>query len=296
MKARLPLNNLNTFAAAVECVSFQVAADRLHVTPSAVSHQVRNLEGLLGYPLFERLDKRVRLTTRGQRLFTDIREPLRQLHAASAKALRGQDGNMLALSVAPFFATRWLMPRLKDFHRAYPEINLSVIATTDIVDFRSDGIDASIRLGRGEWTDTDAALLFHAKTAAVCSPHLVEAHGGLFEVEDLRTQTLVVNSSLPGLWADWFQSAGVRAANRQPERQVQSSAQILEALQSDDCVGLVDLNLVSPDVDAGRVALACAHIYDAGDGYYLTFPTGAEPTPALEAFRQWLFDQVSVDA
>lgn len=178
MKAKLPLNNLNTFATAAERLSFQAAADLLHVTPSAVSHQIRNLEALLGYPLFDRVDKGIRLTARGQRLFADIRDPLKRLHKAGRRAARGQDDNMLALSVAPVFATRWLMPRLKDFYRTYPEINLSMIATAEVLGFDIDNIGAAIRIGRGDWADTDAELLFHPEYIAVCHPHLIESRRG----------------------------------------------------------------------------------------------------------------------
>ena len=144
MRARLSFQNLNTFATAAEVLSFQEAAELLHVTPSAVSHQIRSLEASLGYPLFERLDKRVRLTNRGRQLFLEIREPLKQLHQASRNALHGSEDNALALSVAPVFATRWLLPRLKNFRARYPEISLSVIAAAGLVDFRSDPFDAAI--------------------------------------------------------------------------------------------------------------------------------------------------------
>jgi LysR family glycine cleavage system transcriptional activator len=293
MRPRLPLNNLNTFAAAAECRSFQGAAGRLHVTPSAVSHQIRNLETLLGYRLFDRVDKGVRLTTHGQRLFADIREPLSQLLEAAERAARGQDDNVLALSVAPVFATRWLMPRLKDFHRDYPDINLSMIATTDVLDLGIDEIDAAIRIGRGEWDDAEAELLFRVEIAAVCHPRLVERNAGPFEVGQLSTQKLVENSAMPGLWAEWFQSAGVAAPRRSPGLQVQSAAQVLEAIQSDECIGLVDLHLVRPDLESGRIALACRHTHSEGDGYFLALPRGANRSTAQGSFRRWLRKQVA---
>ena len=178
MRARLSFQNLNTFATAAEVLSFQEAAELLHVTPSAVSHQIRSLEASLGYPLFERLDKRVRLTNRGRQLFLEIREPLKQLHQASRNALHGSEDNALALSVAPVFATRWLLPRLKNFRARYPEISLSVIAAAGLVDFRSDPFDAAIRMGNGHWPDTVSKRLFGKRIVAVCHPNLIMNNGG----------------------------------------------------------------------------------------------------------------------
>jgi LysR family glycine cleavage system transcriptional activator len=123
MQNRLPLNSLNCFAYAADHLSFQKAAEALYVTPSAVSHQIRNLEKVLGYKLFDRSDQGVKLTSLGENLFADIRNPIQQLQAASRRALRGLKDNSLAISVAPIFATGWLLPRLQNFYISYPEIN-----------------------------------------------------------------------------------------------------------------------------------------------------------------------------
>ena len=170
MQSRLPLNSLNTFAAAAEKLSFQAAAEVLFVTPSAVSHQIRHLEELLGYKLFERLDKRVRLTTQGERLFNDIRLPIGQLHEAARRAQRGVDDSTLAISVAPMLATGWLLPRLKDFYQLNSDINLSVVAATEVVDFSSDPFDASIRMGRGGWSNVKAVHLFGSEQLLFADP------------------------------------------------------------------------------------------------------------------------------
>lgn len=295
MRPRLPLNNLNTFAVAAELLSFQAAAARLHVTPSAVSHQIRNLESLLDYRLFDRVDKGIRLTSAGERLFADVREPLRQLRETAGRAMRAQAGNLLAVSVAPVFATRWLMPRLRDFHRTHPEINLSVIATAEVLGFGSDEIGAAIRIGRGDWTDADVEMLFRPEMAAVCAPRLIQRNGGQFEAAQLRLQTLVDNTAMPGLWEAWFQSAGVPPPRQQATLQVQGTAQVLEAVQSGDSVGLVDLHLVQPDLEAGRIGVACAHQYTQGDSYCLAFPKVASLSEAQLSFRQWLRRRIGED-
>ena len=293
MSQRLPLNNLSTFAAAAEHLSFQKAAESLYVTPSAVSHQVRNLEKLLGYKLFERIDKGVRLTQEGRRLFVDIQHPLKQIDAASRKALRGNDDNTLSLSVAPVFATGWLLPRLKGFYAAYPDIRLSVIATTDMIDFKTDPFDASIRMGRGQWEDANAVSLLGREIVAVCLPSLLARYGGMLSVEQIMRSPLIQNASMPDLWNEWCFSAGVTASSLQGgEIQVQNTAQVVEAVQSGEAIGLVDKNFFLQDLASGRLTLACDHVLQEGDGYYLVYPDSVESLPSLMSFRDWMSTQL----
>ena len=293
MQARLSFQNLNTFAAAAQLLSFQDAAEALHVTPSAVSHQIRNLESMLGYALFERLDKSIRLTSRGRQLFLEIREPLQQLHQASRNALRADEDTTLALSVAPVFATRWLVPRLKGFRALYPEISLSVIATISLVDFRSDPFDAAIRLGHGDWPDTVSRRLFDKRIVAVCHPDLVARNGGRFDVAQITGQALIDNSFMRGLWQEWLDDAGIEAPANLTDLEVQGTAQVLEAVAAGDAIGLVDLSFISDELASGRLALACDHILCGDDGYFLTYPETLQERPSLQHFEQWIMSQVA---
>lgn len=297
MQNRLPMNNLNTFAAAAEHLSFQKAAESLYVTPSAVSHQMRNLEKILGYPLFDRLDKRVRLTTQGERLFNDIQMPIRQLHEASRKALRGHEDNTLALSVAPVFATGWLLPRLKNFHASHPDINLTVISTSDLVSFHSDPFDAAIRLGTGDWQELTLHRLFNSETIAICHPSMIRDNTNLFSTAEITTYQLVTNLSLPGLWNEWFQSAGIEiSAQTDFSLQVQNAAQVIEALQSGDSIGLVDRNFIENDIKSGRLAIACEHVLQSEVGYFLVAPETNETLPSFQVFKDWVRSQLKADS
>ncbi len=294
MQNRLPLNNLNAFAVAAEHLSFQKAAEFLYVTPSAVSHQVRNLEQILGYKLFDRLDKKVRLTPPGKRLFNDIQMPIRQLQEASRKALRGMENNTLALSVAPVFATGWLLPRLRDFYASYHDINLSVIAMSEMVDFNQDPFDASIRMGKGDWDNTASYHLFSREIVAVCHPLMLTANKALFTASELTGFSLIHNSSMPGLWEEWFQSAGVDVAvDNESKLQVQNSAQVIEVLQSGGTIGLIDRNFIAGDIQSNRLAVACEHALQDEEGYFLTAPESAHFLPSFQGFKEWLETQLA---
>lgn len=296
MQSRLPLNNLNTFTAAAEYLSFQQAAEVLHVTPSAVSHQVRNLEKLLGYSLFERKDKGVILTEQGEKLYSALRMPFRQIHEASQKALKQPDNNLLTLNVAPIFATGWLLPRLGDFYERYPDIRLSMIASSNVVNFKNEPIDATVRLGLGNFEGVESIKLYNRYHLAVCQQDLLERHGGLFSPEELLNERLVGITSMPQDWPTWFKSAGIE---EYPEKhriiQVDSSAQVVEAVQSKTTVGLIDPVFFPLDLDSGRIAMASTHLATSDYGYYLTYPNEAPPTPSLITFRDWLIEQINKD-
>ena len=296
MQSRLPLNSLNTFAAAAERLSFQEAAEALFVTPSAVSHQIRHLEGLLGYPLFERLDKRVKLTTRGERLYDDIRQPIAQLQEASRKALRGVDDNTLAISVAPMFATGWLLPRLREFHRDHADINLSVVVATELVNFGSDPFDAAIRMGKGLWPDLQVHHLFDSEIVAVCRPGLLQHRQTLLSPEEIANSELIQNTFIPGLWSEWFASAGLKPDGKQRMQVgVQGSAQVIEAVQSSDAFGLIDKNFIDNDIKSGRLMVASDHVLHSEQAYYLTYPDVSIGLPALQRFEAWLQEKIEAD-
>ena len=294
MQNKLPLNNLNAFAVAAEHLSFQKAAEFLYVTPSAVSHQVRNLEQILGYKLFDRLDKKVRLTPPGKRLFDDIKMPIRQLQEASRKALRGMENNTLALSVAPVFATGWLLPRLRDFYASYHDINLSVIAMSEMVDFNQDPFDASIRMGKGDWDNTASYHLFNREIVAVCHPSMLTANKALFTTLELTSYSLIHNSSMPSLWEEWFQSAGIDVAvDHESKLQVQNSAQVIEVLQSGGAIGLIDRNFIDSDIQSNRLAVACEHVFQDKEGYFLTAPKSSHSLQSFQCFKEWLETQMA---
>jgi LysR family glycine cleavage system transcriptional activator len=296
MQSKLPLNNLNTFTTAAEHLSFQLAAETLYVTPSAVSHQIRNLERLLGYALFERQDKRVKLTDKGEKLYSELRVPFRQIHDASRKALQQTDSNLLTLNVAPIFATGWLLPRLGDFYERYPDIRLSMIASSNIVNFKNEPIDATVRLGLGKFEGVESIKLYNRYHLAVCQPDLLTKHGGLFSPEELLKESLIGITTMPQDWPTWFKTADI---DDYPERhqiiQVESSAQVVEAVQSKTTVGLIDPVFFPQDLDSGRIAMASTHLASSEYGYYLTYPEEKEPSPALMAFKDWLIEQINQD-
>ena len=171
MAQRLPpLAALRPFEAAARLESFSKAADELHLTHGAVSHQVRALEEHLGTPLFHRHGKRVTLTVPGRAFAERVRAALAEIALAADVARGGRRDNSLTISVLPSFASRWLMPRLIRFMEANPDIQVNVFATGAMANFASDGVDIGIRFGKGPWPPLVCERVLEDTVFPVASP------------------------------------------------------------------------------------------------------------------------------
>ena len=148
MRRLPPLNAVRAFEAAARHSSFNQAAEELHVTPSAVSHQVRALEDFLGVRLFERLSRRVKLTTHGESLQPAVGAALDQI-AAAVQRLSSVEDDTITLSVSPTFAMEWLIPRLVNFQTEHPEFSVKLVTALDVPDFSQTDADLAIALGKG---------------------------------------------------------------------------------------------------------------------------------------------------
>ena len=163
-----PLTALRAFEAAGRHLSITRAADELCVTAAAVSHQVKTLEDYLEVRLFRRTGNSLFLTDAGQAFLPGLRAGFAELERAMS-ALREHDlRGAFVLSVAPVFATRWLIPRLDGFHGAHPDIDVRISATLELADFERDGIDAAIRVGRGRYPGAVARLPPGSRQGVVC--------------------------------------------------------------------------------------------------------------------------------
>src|SRR5262249_42046850 len=175
MARRLPpLNALRAFEAAARHLSFLKAANELHVTPGAVSQQVKGLEVQLGIKLFRRLTRGVLLTDAGQLYAKRLGELFDGIDAATRDLRRGEASPVLTVSAIPSFAARWLIPRLGTFNAAHPEITLRVIAESALPDFVTTDAEIAIRYGAAEYPGLTAELLFPGIIFPVCGPQLME--------------------------------------------------------------------------------------------------------------------------
>ncbi len=194
-----PIQCLLTFEALARLRSVTQAAEEQCVTPSAVSHRVRQLEELLGVKLFGRAD--FSLTTEGSEYLAHVREGLQSLQKfPSSEAVQGK--RKLRVAVTPTFARSILMPRLKSFTDAYPEIDLTLQVSIPLLDVVAEDADLTIRFGTGRYADVEHVCLFKDKITPLASPAYIREHGPFENVEDLSKAKLLRSPLEP--WRTWF--------------------------------------------------------------------------------------------
>src|SRR6187431_2633467 len=184
-----PLNPLRSFEAIARHLSFAKAADELHVTPAALSHQIRALEEQLGLPLFHRRTRAIELTDAGRLIYPGLHAGFESVRGAMAQLDRSRDGNVLVISATPGLVAKWLMPRLWRFLHAHPDIDARVSASLKLADFAAEGVDVAIRLSKDIGPDLHVETLFEDSLLPVCAPRLVEQ--GLRSAADLARFPLI---------------------------------------------------------------------------------------------------------
>lgn len=288
-----PLNALRAFEAAGRHLSITKAAQELHVTAAAVSHQVKALEDYLNVKLFRRVGNVLFLTDAGQACLPGLRDGFAGLERAM-EALRHHDlRGPLFLSVAPVFASKWLIPRLADFHAAHPDIDVRISATLELADFERDGIDAAVRVGRGRYPGLVAHRLFGESVIPMCSPALASGDPPLRGPADLRHHVLL-HFDWPGReqvvpdWAVWLRSMGVHGVDPGRGPRFAHADYAIQAAIEGAGVVLGWRSLAQADLDAGRLTTPFDLALPMDVAFYLVYPEAAAARAKLAAFRDWL--------
>ena len=196
---------LRAFEATARERSLTRAAESLHVTHGAISHQIKSLESDLGVRLVERAGRGVRLTEEGERFAAHVRTAFAELMTAVQEIATRANPRQLRVSIAPSLASRWLLPRIGRFHARHPDIDLVVSSSMAIVDFQRDDADVAIRYGFGDWPGVRVEHLLDDAFFPVCSPRI--AGGVPKRPADLARYTLLRADDEP--WKPWFEAAGL---------------------------------------------------------------------------------------
>ena len=295
-----PLNALRAFEAAARHLSFTRAAEELHVTPAAVSHQVKALEDQLGIRLFRRLVRGLVLTDAGRAYLPGLTEGLDALARATDTLRETGLKGLLTVSALPSLATRWLVPRLAGFGRLYPDIDVAVRADHHVVDFTSEDVDCAIRHGRGRYPGLRTDLLMTEEIFPVCSPKLLEGPRPLRRMEDLRHHTLLHDAvALPHepwlTWAAWLRAAELTGVNPNRGPSFSDSNMLLQAAVAGQGVALGRTALTIDDLRAGRLVRPLPVSRPADCANYLVAPEATADQPKIAAFRAWLIDLIDRD-
>ena len=282
------LKAIRAFEAAARLGSFTATSQELHVTQGAISRQVQELEDVVGHALFLRSGPRLTLTVRGTRLARHCRDILARLNEAVAEARYTPSAAVITFSMLPSVASRWLAPRLEAFHEAFPDIDLRVTASRHLVDFHSEGVDASIRYGRGNWANVDATFIGAESVRPVCSPDYAAKLA--FKAPKDLLHACLLHGDIEEGWAEWFRAAGVRLPKPLRGPQLSDDTATLKAVLDGQGVGLGRSLLVADDRAAGRLVPLFETILPTSFGYWFVVPKGLGETPFPKAVQQWLVE------
>ena len=291
-----PLNALRAFEAAARHMSFTKAADELHVTPAAISHQVKRLEAYLGVQLFRRLPRGLLLAEPGQVLLSELREVFLRLDKAMERVLQSDSRGELTISVAPMFAVKWLVPRMQRFDALYPDIDVRMSSSLGVIDFQRDAFDAAVRLGHGQYPGLEAVKLFDESVTPMCSPRLLEGPDTLQSPDDLRHHVLLHDDSMafePATpnWNTWLDAVGAKRVDASRGPHFSQPDHALQAAIDGAGVVLGWRYLAADDLVAGRLVQPIDLIVPLGSAFYLVYPKAYTDRQKVMVFRDWLIEE-----
>src|SRR5690554_62677 len=292
MRALPPLNALRMFEAAARRSSFAGASEELSVTASAVSHQIKTLEEYLGIKLFGRKRRQVELTPLGEQYLLSVRHALDEIEMATHRVVSKQESNVVQISVAPNFLTRWLMPRISRFQELYPEVELQISASIGLLDFNQTSTDMAVYYGEGDWDDIEVHFLRKVTLVPVCSPQLLNSEFPLEVPEDLRHHTLIYVSKRKWEWENWLQLAGVGFSTPKGSLQLSSGQLTTAAAMENLGVALADSVLTSREISSGNLVVPFNIPLDTHRAFYLVYRRNSPLTSGMSAFKEWLMSEM----
>jgi DNA-binding transcriptional LysR family regulator len=288
---KAPLNLLRAFEAAGRTGGFALAATELELSPSAISHAIRKLENLLQVRLFHRSTREITLTKEGSILLEHIQRGFNELEQGLS-LVTADESRPLRLHTAPSFAHQWLLPRLGNFIRENPHIDLRLSASTEYARFEQDDFDLDIVYGEPRPSPYEKIPLAVEELTPLCSPQLAER---LRKPEDLYALTLIQCDVQLYQWKGWFQANDMKPPRQYGLRFDRSFMAIAAAV---DGLGVVleSKLLAEREIASGR--LVCPLVSSTSEihyiGHYLVFPQHQHMHFALEVFKTWLLSELNL--
>ncbi len=291
--ARLPpLGSLRAFEAAARYLSFTRAADELHVTQAAISHQIKSLEEFLGTKLFHRSNRELALTEQGLDYLPAVKQAFETLHEATRRLLDTEEPNALTVSALPSFTASWLIPRLGRYLNGHPDINILISPSAQLSTFGDDGVDVGIRYGRGKYPGLFSERLMADDIFPVCSPQLMKGRHALRKPQDLKHHVLLHDDRY-GDWQTWLLAAGVKGVDPSRGPVITDSGMAIQAAVEGHGVALARGVLAANELRSGRLVRPFELRLPADYAYYIVCPQGTADRPNIKAFREWLLSEAA---
>lgn len=264
------------------------AAELLHITPSAVSHQLRRLEADLGVRLVQKSGRDIGFTTAGTELAIQAAQLFDQLESVLAKAGEAGANPRIRVKVIPSLAIKWLMPRLGSLYAQHDNIDIEVATVARADDTELHNADFVVRRGNGNWPGLRADLLFPDELVLACAPSLAER---LRTPEDVLGETLLNSMIAPDCWDRWLLSTGLAASSGTRFLSLANAVLCLQAAADGLGIAVTQRAYITQDFATGQLVQPLAHSARSGDGYYLVSDPARAATLPFSTFANWMIGQ-----
>ncbi|CAM3620540.1 Glycine cleavage system transcriptional activator [Pseudomonas reidholzensis] len=283
---------LQCFEAAARHLSFTRAAEELHLTQSAVSKQVAQLEEMLRHHLFLRIRRRLQLTPAGSLYLAEVNKILTQVDISSRYVLTyGEQTEILKVATQPSFGVRWLIPHLKGFGKRHPNIHLDIRNEQEPFSLLQGSADVVFFFGQGTWPGATCVELFREEVVPVCAPELLQG-AELADAGALAELVLMQSTSRPEAWHEWFLEQGLHTDNSYHGPRFDTFYMALSAAQAGCGVALVPRYLVEKELADGSLVIAWNHAMRSNGAHYLAFAEHAAEVPKVRALLEWTREQL----
>ncbi len=290
---QLSLRGLRTFCIAAKHQSFRVAGEALFITASAVSHQIKGLEQELGHQLFDRNSRELTLTDTGQSLYDDIRPLIEELNRVASSYKAGAIKSSVRVSVQPFFASEYFVPRLSEFAEMHPEIDIQVGTSDESSEKHPADADLSIRLFRSPPEGLLSYPLFPLRVAPAGSPEFKKAM--TVKAKKITSEfPMIVHESRPKAWAQWATDAGVTLPKESKIIRLDSMIAVVRAAQRGIGAALVPVPIGELWFKEGSIVRLFKKEYVADVTYYLACKKDRASDPSVLILRDWILQNFAI--
>lgn len=292
---KISLRGLRTFCIAARYESFRTAGDELFITASAVSHQIKSLEEELGEPLFDRTSRELKLTKTGLSLYNDVSPLIERLDAVVAKYKKGAISSSIRISVQPFFASEYFVPRLSEFTALHPDIDIQVGSSDESSEKHPSDSDLSIRLFRSPPSDMPSKLLFPLRLVPGGSPEFRKKLV-VRKKKIVSDFPIIVHETLPKAWANWSQASGIQLPDNVKVTRLDSMIAVVRAAQRGIGAALVPVPMGDLWFSEGSIVKLFTKELEADVSYYLAWTEDRADDDSVKRLRDWILGTFAAPA
>lgn len=278
---------LQCFETAARHLSFTNAAQEMHMTQSAISKQVAQLEEMLNLSLFYRTPHRISLTPAGKTYYLEVLDILKHIEAATTSLMSNSDNSeVLKIVSHPTFCARWLMPALKGFSQTHPLINLNIKELAGPFFSEDQNVDVAFLYGDGIWAGMEAIKLFDEYNVAVCHPDYLKDKTPC--TSNIDKCTLLQLSSRPSAWYEYFRQQDISMDGTFVGPSFDTFHTTISAALLGYGIALVPLRLVAPELQSGALVTAWSYAAKGRGAYYMSYPLSLGNSHKLKVILEWI--------